>query len=129
MKERKIVLAMLLIAVAFISFCLGMFLAKRHEPDTVTITTGKTPVSQAASDAAQQTEPSESADYISGRLNINTASAEDFALLPGIGEALAQRIVDYRTANGPFTEVSELCNVSGIGDKRLEAILEYITVE
>ena len=100
MKERKIELAMLVIAVAFISFCLGMFLAKRHEPDTVTITTGKTPVSQAASDAAQQTEPSESADYISGRLNINTASAEDFALLPGIGEALAQRIVDYRTANG-----------------------------
>lgn len=129
MKERKIELAMLVIAVAFISFCLGLFLAKRHEPDTVTITTGKTPVSQAAAETAQQADPSESVSYLNGRLNINAASAEDFALLPGIGEALAQRIVDYRTASGPFTDVSELCNVSGIGEKRLEAILEYITVE
>ena len=55
-------------------------------------------------------------------------TVEELTALPGIGETLAQRIVDYREQHGDFTTVDGLRNVSGIGEKRLEAIREYITV-
>jgi competence protein ComEA len=63
-----------------------------------------------------------------GLVNVNTATATELEELPGIGEVLAQRIVDYRTANGPFTSVDQLIDVSGIGDAILESIRELVTV-
>ena len=60
-------------------------------------------------------------------LNINTATFEQLQTLPGIGPALAQRILDYRVQNGHFASVAELTNVEGIGIKRLESLLDYIT--
>jgi competence protein ComEA len=63
-----------------------------------------------------------------GLVNVNTASAADLESLPGIGEVIAQRIVDHRTANGPFTSVDQLVDVSGIGDAILESIRELVTV-
>ena len=61
------------------------------------------------------------------RVNINTATAEQLQTLPGIGPGLAQKILAYRAKNGPFTSVAELANIEGIGLKRLENLLEYIT--
>jgi competence protein ComEA len=61
-------------------------------------------------------------------VNINTASATELEALPGVGEVIAQRIVDFRTANGPFGSVDELLEVSGIGEATLESMRELVTV-
>ena len=63
-----------------------------------------------------------------GKININTASAKELAMLPGIGKTYAERIVAHRLKYGPFVSVDELTNVEGIGNKRLESIRQYITV-
>ncbi len=55
-------------------------------------------------------------------VDINTADLATIAGLPGVGETLARRIVDYRAAYGPFAAMEELLNVEGIGEKKLEAI-------
>ncbi|MGB9553591.1 MAG: helix-hairpin-helix domain-containing protein, partial [bacterium] len=64
-----------------------------------------------------------------GKININTASASELESLPGIGPVLAQRIVDYRTQKGGFKSIEEIKEVSGIGDKKFEAIKDLITVK
>lgn len=61
-----------------------------------------------------------------GRLNINTATAEEFDSLPGIGETLAARIIRYRTYNGPFSDVSHIRDVTGIGDGLYTKISDYL---
>lgn len=62
-------------------------------------------------------------------LNLNAASAEELTALPGIGEALAARIVEHREANGPFETVEDLTDVSGIGPAKLAALEGLVTVE
>ena len=62
------------------------------------------------------------------KINVNTADATQLEELPGIGEVLAQAIIDYRTDNGPFTSVDELEDVSGIGPSTLEDIREQVIV-
>lgn len=63
-----------------------------------------------------------------GLIDVNTASAAELEALPGIGEVLAQRIVDHRTEHGPFSSVEDLLDVSGIGEAILEDIRDLVTV-
>ncbi len=64
----------------------------------------------------------------SSQVNINPASATELEPLPGVGEVIAQRIVDYRTQNGPFASVDGLLDVSGIGDATLAEMRDMVTV-
>ena len=63
-----------------------------------------------------------------GLVNVNTADATALEALPGIGEVIAQRIVDYRTQNGPFATIDQLEDVSGIGPSILAEIRDLVTV-
>ena len=77
-----------------------------------------TPVSvSSANDASDET------------ININTASASQLEALPGIGPSLAERIVAYREANGPFRTPSDILEVSGIGDATFANIEDRIVTE
>ena len=62
-----------------------------------------------------------------GKVNINTATAQQLTALPGVGEKLAARIVEYRQKQGGFKNVSELMNVQGLGEKNLAKIQGYLT--
>lgn len=61
--------------------------------------------------------------------NLNTATRAELIELPGIGEVLADRIIAYREKHSGFSSIEELTQVEGIGEKKLEALLDYIYVE
>lgn len=66
---------------------------------------------------------------LTGPLNINTATAAELELLPGIGPALAERIIAHREAYGPFASIERIQDVSGIGPAKFDAIRELIVTE
>ena len=61
-------------------------------------------------------------------VNINTAGAADLEKLPGVGPAMAARIIEHRQKNGPFKKAEELMNVKGIGEKSFLKLKPLITV-
>jgi competence ComEA-like helix-hairpin-helix protein len=77
---------------------------------------GQRAVPRAAARAAPPSSP----------IPINTATAAQLDALPGIGPALAQRIIDYRTEHGPFTSIDDLTKVRGIGPALMEKIRAFV---
>jgi len=75
---------------------------------------------------AQQTAAAATAAPFSGPVNINTAAQAQLETLPGIGPAKAQAILEWRAANGRFTDPAQLLEVSGIGEKTLMQLLPFI---
>ena len=113
--EKRHIWILIAIALVFCAVLIGYNLFFVKEPQAIVI----------------ETDIAESEGYIvpTAKVNINTASAEQLdEELEGIGPSLAQRIVSYRDANGPFTDIEQIKNVSGIGDKKFEAIKDDITV-
>lgn len=65
---------------------------------------------------------------VAGKLNLNRATESEFDGLPGVGPVLAKRIVDYRSAHGNFSSISELQKVSGIGSAKFNELQNFVTV-
>ena len=86
--------------------------------------TRSVPISPAADTAEAETTDAAASLY---PMNINEADAEELALLPGIGEVLAQRIVEYRDHHGTFSSTDEIMEVNGIGKAKYEAVRDLIT--
>jgi competence protein ComEA len=93
------------------------------QPATETI-----PLAAAASadDALDRTTPAPSLTRL---IKINTATASELELLPGIGPAMAARIITHRTEKGPFRSKSDLDQVRGVGEKTLERLLPLVSFE
>jgi competence protein ComEA len=86
-------------------------------------------VAETAADTAAGGEPpAGAADAGDGRINLNTATEAELDTLPRIGPAMAQRILEWRDANGRFTSIEDLLAVPGIGDKMLESLRALVTV-
>ena len=144
MKKQKIPV-LVLITCIFAAFVFGFFAGRNLNRTPVQIRTiAPAPETTAAAieenhseSAAPETESESTEEGISNDsgnasvsfpININTATSAQLENLPGIGPVIAQRIVDYRNAYGPYTSPGHLINVSGIGEKRLAAIWDYITI-
>lgn len=77
--------------------------------------------------AASDPQPDVTGDS-QDKININTATAAELTALPGIGEVLAGRIVEYRKQHGAFQSLEDIKNVDGIGEKKFEGIKESISI-
>lgn len=124
---------LLTITVAFVTFVTGIQLGRSMNNRDVTIRmsaeSATRPSSTIESTADSGDTQTATRSVMGKKMNINTATAEELDALPGIGPVIAQRIIDYRQKNGAFSDVSELTRVAGIGEKKLNEIIELITVE
>ena len=127
MRKPKIS-ALLLVTVVFAAFTLGFFAGNTRNRDGITVSVPSSFMTVPATEAIEETEPVQETETVTFPISINLAGKEEFMALPGIGEVLAQRIVDYRTENGDFSNPEDLLNVEGIGKKRLEDIMDLITM-
>ncbi len=76
-----------------------------------------------------QTNVCFSGKEIEGKVNINTATAEQLEQLPGVGSKIAAEIIKYRTENGNFAAVEDIKKVDGVGDKKYNKMKDYIILE
>ena len=67
--------------------------------------------------------------FSAGKINVNTASADQLQTIKGIGPKTADDIITYRKKNGDFKNIGELVEVNGIGDKKMETLTEELTVK
>lgn len=74
------------------------------------------------------TDDATSAFRPDGRLDLNRATAADLEELPGIGPVLAERVIAWREEHGPFTEIGQLREVPGIGERTFQSLAELVTV-
>jgi competence protein ComEA len=87
------------------------------------------PLAQSSGQSSQSSQSASPAQPpAAAPLNLNTATVTDLAKLPGIGPAVAARIVEHRQKNGGFKKIEELMNVRGIGEKMFLKLKPLVTV-
>lgn len=143
--KKSIIVTMITITLIFCSFVCGFYVGKNQTTgsveirglDAVNTTVGtnapmtkpSAPSNTSADNTTSTTatEPVPTVSTAPGLININTATLEQLDSLPGIGPVIAQAIIDYRSEYGDFEIPEDLLHVPGIGEKKLNAILDLIT--
>ncbi|WP_418968752.1 ComEA family DNA-binding protein [Alloscardovia omnicolens] len=85
--------------------------------------------SELQSTSPQESQPAPAPSNNDSRINVNTANLEQLQEIPGVGPVNAQKILDYRSRHGSFTQVDDLMEVSGIGAKTLEKMRDHVRVQ
>lgn len=142
MKETRISRLTFVLLAVVCAFVLGWVLGSGGQRETVSVTVAAppaeavqdrdSPAPEAADSAAEPVDPAESTVTMPSEanpLNLNAATQAELELLPGIGPALSQAILDYRAEFGPFQTTEQLMEVPGIGEKRFAAVEQLICVE
>ena len=121
------------LALGALIVCYNLFYTKDFGASSIVIATEGVHV-----ESSPEREPPEKAEGIAavpqsssfqGKLNLNTATASEIAaVLPGVGETLAARIIEYREDKGGFQALTQLLEIQGIGDATYEAILPYVAI-
>ena len=136
MKISRLELISLLLAIAFSAFAAGWFLRGASTAQPVRVETehllaqptavivSAAPIQPSGTPMAAETP----AATASGKIDLNTATAEELMTLPGIGEKRAVAIIADREANGPFRVPEDLTRVDGIGEGILSGLIDLVTV-
>ena len=127
MKKQKLPILALITCIS-LGFLMGFFTGRNLNRTPVQIQALPAATSQTSTEEEAAGKIQSGSGDTAFPININTATAQELEALPGIGPTYAQRILDYRSENGPFSSPAQLINLSGIGEKRLAAIWDYITI-
>ncbi len=127
MKQIKFPFVFFACILLIVFFILGIFVGKNSTRNTMYVMEASTLPPEVTLESSPQSAEQET-ESIKDKLNINTATAQELDDLPGIGEVIAQRIVDYRLEHGYFLSIDELMEVNGIGEKMFAEIRDLITV-
>ncbi len=125
MKLTKSEKCALIICIVFIALSLGFALGQSEQESTFVVTESSF---SAKTENAAFTESGRPLP-VTAKVNINTASAAQLETLDGIGPVLAQRIIDYREAEGGFKTIEDITKVRGIGAAVFEDVREHISVD
>ncbi len=140
MKISKLELISLILAAAFGAFAAGWFLRGASSAQPVRVETEHLlaqptavvlPTAEAQPSVTPNPSPAVTAEQTpapDGKIDLNTATAEELVTLPGIGEKRAAAIIADREANGPFRVPEDLTRVDGIGEGILEGLIDLVTV-
>lgn len=130
MKLTKAEKVALVLTLLFAVLTAGYRLGRRHSPAEFSVrVAAEEPAETGALALKESAAAPDMTEHPAGKVNINTADAEELCTLSGIGETLAQRIIDYREEHGPFARIEEITNVSGIGSGTFEKLRELICTE
>ena len=114
--------AALALCAAFVLFFAGWCAGELRRDEAYTVT------SDALFPADATPAPPQSAFVSDVLVDLNTAQLDDLTGLPGIGEAKAQAILDYRREHGPFRRVEDIMQIKGIGEGIFQQLEPYITL-